>query len=192
MALTLTHGKRNRFDFKGAIYHITVRCNNKSRHFKDHTDFDNYIAILEKCKSKHGFMLHNYVAMNNHVHLIIRLESILSISKIMHSINRWVSRQYNTFHNKTGHFWEERFYGELIEDDLQLLTTMIYVDLNPVKAGLCKNPCDWKYSGADHYINGGKNSLIDSPSIYLGFGDSNTIRRNTYKRIISAYCPIES
>lgn len=187
MALTITHGKRERFNYKGATHHITSRCNNKKHLIKACRDFDNYVAILNKCKKKYGFKLHNFTTVNNHIHLIIRLEELLDISKIMQAINRWYARKYNFIYKRTGHFWEDRFYGELIKDDLQLLTTMIYIDSNPVRAGLCKNPEDWKYSGANHYINGKKNALIDTPEIYINLGKDRKTRQKAYKQLIEIY-----
>ncbi|MFH1305672.1 MAG: transposase [Candidatus Omnitrophota bacterium] len=197
MALTATHGKRSRHNVKSATYHITTRCNNKLHLIKNPLDFRRYIYILKKSKEKYGFLLHNYSMVNSHTHLILRLENIINLSQIMHSINRWYAAWYNTKYGRTGHFWEERFYAELIQDDLQLLTAMIYADLNPVKAGLCKHPADWKFSGACHYINGNPNTLINIPDAYLNLGENKTLRSKTYtrimkscyKRLVGSNCP---
>ncbi len=178
--------KRERFNFKGATYHITTRCNNKQSLITNESDFERYKLILKQCKERLGFLLHNYVPMNNHTHLIIRLEVTLDISKIMHSINRWYARWYNERYERKGHFWEDRFHGELIKDDFQLLATMRYIDLNPVKAGLCKNPGDWKYSGACFYLNGIKDNLIDIPGTYIELGKDQKSRQDAYSKIFPA------
>ncbi|MFH1836659.1 MAG: transposase [Candidatus Omnitrophota bacterium] len=187
MALTITHGKRERLNYKGATYHITSRCNNKSALFTEKSHFEDYISILKKCKEKYGFKLHNYTPMNNHTHLIVRLEEKMDISKIMHFINRWYARRYNAINKRTGHFWEERFYGELMDTDLQLLTTLVYIDANPVRANMCKSPDEWKYSGANYYINGEKNTLIDPPDIYLNLGIDKKMRQKVYRQLVQAY-----
>jgi len=187
MASIITQRKRERLNYKGATYHITSRCNNKSTLFTKKSHFEDYISIIKKCKERYGFKLHNYIPMNNHTHLIVRLEEILDISKIMHSINRWYSRHYNTINKRTGHFWEGRFYGELIKTDLQLLTTSIYIDTNPVRANMCKSPAEWKHSGANYYINGAKNTLIDPPDIYLNLGIDKKKRQEIYKQLIQSY-----
>ena len=142
MALTITHAKRERFNCKDAIYHIVTRCNNKEPLIKNELDFIKYKLILKQCKEKYGFLLHNYAVMNNHAHLIIKLDTTTNISRIMHSIDRRYALWYNGLYKRKGHFWEDRFYGELIKDDIQLLAVMHYIDLNPVRAGLCKDPSE--------------------------------------------------
>jgi putative transposase len=183
MALTITHAKRERFNCKDAIYHIVTRCNNKEPRIKDELDFIKYKMILKKCKEKYGFLLHDYAIMNNHIHLLIKLFIKTNISQIMHSIDRRYARWYNDQHERKGHFWEDRFYGEMIKDDTQLLAVMRYIDLNPVKAGLCKDPTEWPYSGARSYLKGIKDDLLDTPEIYTSLGDTAGTRQNTYSFI---------
>ncbi|MBN1406053.1 MAG: transposase [Candidatus Omnitrophica bacterium] len=185
MSITITHGKRERFNFKGATYHIITRCNAQQNLITNDVDFNKFISILKKCKEKHGFLLYNYVLMNNHVHLAIQLEGTLNISTIMHSINRWYARWYNEHYKRKGHFWEDRFYGELIKDDFQLLAVLRYIDTNPIRAKLCDNPSGWKYSGAKFYLCGIQNNLIDIPSCYLELAKSWELRREAYKNILA-------
>ena len=180
MALTITHAKRERFNCTDAICHIVTRCNNKELLIKNELDFIKYKFILKKCKEKHGFLLHNYSILNNHVHLLIKLSATTNISQIMHFINRWYARWYNEHYARKGHFWEDRFYGELVKDDYQLLAVMRYIDLNPVKASLCKNPMEWTYSGANFYLKGIKDDLLDTPEIYTNLGDTEVMRQKTY------------
>ncbi|MDO8535942.1 MAG: transposase [Candidatus Omnitrophota bacterium] len=183
MALTITHAKRERFNCKNAIYHIVTRCNNKESLIKNELDFIKYKFVLKKCKEKYGFLLHDYAIMNNHAHLLIKLFTAINISQIMHSIDRRYALWYNGSYKRKGHFWEDRFYGELIKDDIQLLAVMRYIDLNPVKANLCKDPTEWPYSGARFYLNGVKDELLDVPEIYTNLGDTAETRQKTYSFI---------
>lgn len=183
MAITVTHGKRERFNFKGAICHITTRCNNKQILFNNGCDFIRYLEILKKCKDKYSFLLYDYVIMHNHTHLLIKLRETENISIIMHSINRWYARWYNEHYKRKGHFWEDRFYGELVEDDTQLLAVMRYIDLNPVRAGLCRNPAEWRYSGARTYLNAEKDELIDVSETYIDLGTTIEARQKAYSCI---------
>ena len=183
MALTISHGRRERINYAGATYHITNRCNNKETLIKDDLDFKKYRSVLKKCKEAYGFKLHGYSILHNHTHLLIRLETIPDISKIMHSINRWYARWYNEYYERNGHFWEDRFYGKLIKDDYQLLAVMRYLDLNPVRAGLCAHPADWEHSGARFYLGVQKDDLLDAPEAYINLGSSQESRIKSYSCI---------
>jgi putative transposase len=183
MAITVSHAKHERHNFKHSVQHVITCCNNKEILIRNNPDFDNYMRILKACKEKHGFLLHDYVIMNNHVHLMIKLEKTEDISIIMHSINRWYARWYNEHYERKGHFWEDRFYAELIKDDMQLLAVMRYIGLNPVRAGLCNDPTEWKFSGACHYLKGDSNELIDEPEVYTNLGKIPIERQQAYKNI---------
>lgn len=181
--MSLSSRKRERINFKGATYHITMRCNNQEELIRNAHDFEKYKLMLKINKEKFGFLLHNYVIMNTHLHFIMRLELTLDISKIMQAINRQYARWYNEHYKRKGHFWEDRFYAELIKDDFQLLAVMRYIDLNPIRAGLCKMPTEWRHSGACFYLKGVEDDLIDIPETYESLGSDPESRQVAYSNI---------
>jgi putative transposase len=183
MAKTITHGKRERVNAKGVKYHISTRCNNREKLINNDEKAEKFMSFIEKSKDKFGFLLNDLSLMMSHVHLIIDLNAASNISEIMHSINRRYARWYNERYERKGHFWEDRFYGELIKDDMQLLASMRYAELNPVRANLCKSPLDWKYSGARFYLKGEPNKLLDAPEIYMALGKTPKERQNAYSNI---------
>lgn len=172
-----------RFKYENALYHITTRCNNKELLFIKDIDFVRYLENLSRCKDKLHFLLHDYTIMHNHVHLLIRDTELADISRIMQAINRQYARWYNKYHERNGHFWESRFDSVVITDDRQLLAVMRYIDYNAVRAGLCKNPVEWEYSGASFYLNGNRNLLLDIPDTYIALGSTNELRRQAYASI---------
>jgi len=177
--------KYYRIECEDAVYHVTCRCNNQERLFHEEYALVQYLKILKNCKEKYGFAVYDYTIMSNHVHIIVKPGPTVNISKIMHSINRWYARWYNEHYMRKGHFWEARFDSVIIKDDFQLLATMRYIDNNPVRAGLCVDPADWKYSGANHYLKGAPNSLLDMPKTYISLGSNDELRRCAYKSIVS-------
>lgn len=183
MAISIFHAKRERSNFEGATYHIITRCNNRQNLISNDIDFMKYKHFLRKYKKQYGFLLYDYAIVNSHPHLAIQLGTKPNISKIMHSINRCYASWYNKHYGRKGHFWENRFFGEPIKDDRQLLAVMRYIELNPVRAGLCKNPADWKYSGAQVYLKGKKDTLIDIPEVYIELGRTDKERQQNYSNI---------
>ena len=59
---------------------------------------------------------------------------------------------YNSKYQRTGHLFQDRFKSEPLEDDVYFSTVLRYIHLNPVKAGICKKPEDYKYSSYREYI----------------------------------------
>lgn len=93
------------------------------------------------------------------------------ISPFMQTLKQRFARWYNRRHKRFGTLWAERFKSLLVEEsDEALLTVAMYVDLNPVRAGLVKDPKDYRFCGHAEAVAGNKAarrtivSLSDAPN----------------------------
>jgi REP element-mobilizing transposase RayT len=87
--------------------------------------------------------------MPNHVHTILWPMPNFTLSEILKSRKRHTARQANLILGATGEtFWQPESYDHWIRNDEEKARIRRYIRMNPVKAGLCKAPEDWKWSSA--------------------------------------------
>jgi REP element-mobilizing transposase RayT len=80
----------------------------------------------------------------------------------MHDLSQFMQgflQRYTQWHNgktkRKGHLWEDRFKSVIVEDGIAAKTMAAYIDLNPVRAGMVKNPEDYRWSSYGEAIGGG-------------------------------------
>ena len=160
------------------VYHVLARGNNKQNIFKDEDDFKKFIDILWKYKSKYQYKLYHYVLMTNHVHLVIETtKDGGELSQIMKGINLSYAQHYKKKYKYTGHFWQDRYKSIIISKDEYLLACGGYVELNPVRAGMVKDPKDYPWSSYKANAYGKKDDLIDKHIIYDKLSTDDTVRK---------------
>jgi REP element-mobilizing transposase RayT len=72
-----------RIEYAGAFYHVTARGNERKKIFFSKRDYQKFKEYLVDAKKKYGIVLHAYVMMTNHYHLLIETPQA-NLSRAMH------------------------------------------------------------------------------------------------------------
>ena len=115
-----------RFVLPGQPQHIILRGNNRNEIFCADADYPFFLEKLKLACEKHGCLLHAYVLMTNHVHLLISPQAEHSLSKTLQMLGRYYVQYYNDSYQRTGTLWEGRYKATLIDSVTYLLTCMRY------------------------------------------------------------------
>jgi hypothetical protein len=91
--------------------------------------------------------------MGNHVHLMIETTEP-NLSAGMQRLHGRYAADFNRRHKSYGHVFQGPFGSNRMEDERQLLTTLGYIELNPVEAGLCERSEDWPWSSSGALARG--------------------------------------
>ena len=79
-----------------------------------------------------------------------------NLSEFMKGLLIRFTRWFNREHSRKGTLWEERFKSVIVESGVAARTMAAYIDLNPVRAGMVKDPADYRWSSYGEAVGGGK------------------------------------
>lgn len=99
------------------------------------------------------YFLHAWCVMPNHVHSLFTPNAGQVMSQIVHSWKSFTANQCNKILERTGPFWSPEPYDRYIRDKRHFLNALKYIENNPVKAGFCEKPEEWRWSSAWRHKN---------------------------------------
>lgn len=143
----------------GYPHHVTQRGNRRQRTFFEEADYQAYIAFLCELKDRVRVDVWAYCLMPNHVHLVLVPLRRDSLAKLLGVAHHRYARHVNLRHEWQGHLWQERFHSTVM-DEQHLLAAVRYIELNPVRSGLCSRAEDWRWSSAHAHLHDAADRLV--------------------------------
>lgn len=137
--------RRYRAEVPGGIFHIATRSVHERFAFGNVPDRLDFLEVLSRVIELCGWRCKSYCLMGTHYHLVVQTPAA-NLSSGMQLLNGRYAQRFNGRHRRRGHLFGERFYSVLVESDSHLLAALRYVARNPVEAGLCATPADWRWS----------------------------------------------
>ena len=137
--------RQPRLQVPGGIYHVTSRGNRRQPTFLEPDDHRFHLWCLNKIAAECEWTCHSFCHMPNHFHLLLRTAKP-NLSYGMQRLNGLYAQVFNNRHGLTGHVFQGRFHSAPVEADSHLIELARYIVLNPVRAGLCEHPLEWRWS----------------------------------------------
>lgn len=128
------------------IFHVTARGVARAPIFVDDFDYAEFERQLLKISDEYTWTLHAYSLLPNHYHLVVEATQS-DLTTGMHKLNGRHAQRFNRRYDRVGHVFQNRFSSYVIETEEHFFRALAYVRANPVAAGLCHQPTDWRWSG---------------------------------------------
>lgn len=174
-------GRPIRVEYPGALYHITSRGNERKKIFLEDGDRIKFLKILEDYHDRYGILIHSYVLMDNHYHLILETPRG-NLLRVMHGINSSYTGYFNRKYGRSGHLFQGRYKGILVEKDAYLLSLSRYVHLNPMRVGVVGRLEQYQWSSYPGYIGKEKESKwVEYAWVLSQFGRDKGRARRRYR-----------
>jgi putative transposase len=120
-----------RIEFAGALYHVMTRGDRRAPLFLDDKDRFKFLEYLEQGATRYGVLVHCYVLMGNHFHLLVTTPQA-NLSRWMQQLKTAYTVFFNRRHGMVGHLFQGRFKSIVVEAENYLLELSRYLHLNPV------------------------------------------------------------
>lgn len=142
------------------LYSVVSKCNNDEFHFDSSEKFNLYLSHLLECKRKLKFKMYDICCMSNHVHELYEVPADVTIAQILHTVKGHFSRKYNRIFQRKGHFWKNKPFYRIVQDERYAIASCNYFHYNPVKAGIVRHPSEWPYSGYRFHVLDDKTGIL--------------------------------
>lgn len=175
----------------GFPHHVTQRGNRRQATFFCTEDYETYIDLIATAKEAAGVSILAYCLMPNHVHLVAVPNTCDSLARLFRDAHRKYTRHINCREGWRGHLWQERFHSCAM-DEAHLLAAVRYIELNPVRAGLCNSPNDWPWSSVHAHLAACDDALtttlpmlqrVSNWQSYLGCNDATDTLQNLRQHV---------
>lgn len=127
------------FSVMGNHYHLVVR-------FEAARDVDREELERRACTMYPGAAAKAHIAFWSDEDWERYRRRLFDVSELMRNVQAAFARWYNQVFDRRGHFWGDRFKSVLLGDLDAVLDCMLYIELNPVRAGLVERPEEWRAS----------------------------------------------
>jgi len=145
----------------GAPHHVTQRGNHQDEVFHTSEDRIVYLGVLEEQCEKAELEVLGFCLMTNHVHLVVVPHHEAAMAQALGRTHFRYANYFQARMKRSGHLWQNRYYSCPLSGS-HLVTAMLYVEQNPVRAGLVDDALRWRWSSAGFHA--GLSSEFSFPS----------------------------
>jgi len=169
-------------------YHVTARSWDRSPLYRGDADRLQFLGQLKHAVGRFDWRCLAYCLMDNHFHLVLRTP-LANLPRGMQRLNSGYAQWFNRQRERKGPVFEDRYHAELIQRDAHLLEVYRYVALNPVRAGVCRDPCEYRWSShraiAGHAEAPGHLSVSEAHAVFAAATGMDGVQ--AYREFVAAF-----
>jgi len=174
-----------RVEYADAVYHVMSRGIEGRRICADDVDRELWLEILGRAAERFGWRVLAFCLLDNHFHLFLRTPGG-GLAAGMRQINGDYAGYFNRRHGRRGPLMQGRYKAVLVEDQSHWLELSRYLHLNPVRAGRCARPEEWKWSSYRSYHRPAlRPEWLDCGGVLAEFGRDQAKARHAYRQYVA-------
>jgi REP element-mobilizing transposase RayT len=173
-----------RIPVAGGLYHITAHSNLGRVVFQDDREREHFVGLLNTTVDRCGWSCRSWCLLSTHYHLYV-LTPEPDLSAGIQYLNGRYAQWANWSRNERSHIFEGRFGSVSVENESHSLEIHRYIALNPVRAGLVRNPQDWPWSSFRATVGDEPPpEFLDVRAVLAEFGASVSAARRRFRLFV--------
>jgi putative transposase len=153
--------RRARLVVPGYAHHVTQRGIRGLKTFFRAADYSLYLELFRERLRESKLTVCAYCLMPNHIHAVVIPTDASGLARHFRTLHSSYAKYINASHGWKGHLWQERFYSAVM-DEAHTLSALRYVEMNPVRAGLCDEPDQWRWSSVHANLGAQPDGITDT------------------------------
>lgn len=181
-----------RVHVSGGMYHAILRGNHRNAIFHTPEDRSEFEDILGQALERFRSGVLAFCWMTNHIHAIVQVAD-RPLGNLVQLVASRYARRFQRRIPTTGHLFERRYRARLITDTDYLLQAIRYIHLNPVEAGLVRDPVEYLWSSHRCYLGAPAPAWLSVDPALRSFGGSRREAVAAYLSYLGARaceCPV--
>lgn len=163
------------------MYHVYNRTGRGGHVFSERVEAERFVELLREITRRDEVTVFAWCLMSNHYHLALRTGPV-SLDRPLRSLQQRVTRGINARARVYGSLWQSRYKAKLVNHQRYLDQLLMYIHLNPVDAGIVRDPALYPWSGHNELLGQVKDSIVDVDEVLRVFGNSRRSARAAYVR----------
>ena len=144
--------RSHRLDVANGVHHVTQRGLDRRNIVLDDDDRSHRWRLFERVARRCRWRVFAVALLDNHFHIYLRTPEP-NLSDGMRDLDGGYASLFNQLHQREGPLYQGRFKSVLVENESHSWELSRYVHLNPYRAGLTRDPFQYRWSSCRFYLN---------------------------------------
>jgi putative transposase len=132
----------------GSTYFINAQTYQRKRLLQSERSARLLLSTLYHYRKAGKYLLHEFVVMPNHFHVLITPAPRVTLERALQLIKGRFSFEAGKRFGMQIEIWQRGFYDHRVRNLAEYFQYRTYIHANPVKAGLCSEPSEYRYGSA--------------------------------------------
>jgi putative transposase len=173
-----------RLQVAGGLYHVTAKANTRRVAFENNAEREQFLVLLGEVVRRRSWSCRSYCLLSTHYHLLL-LTPEPDLAAGMQFLNGRYAQWANWRREEDGHVFGGRYGARSVTSEGHSLEVLRYIALNPVRAGVVRDPLDWPWSSLQPLLGRrAPESFLDLQAVLDEFGPSPVSARRRIRSFI--------